>query len=108
MNSNRRSLMKVLFTIVGDPKGACYLFYREVNWPDNAPIPRISENVMIGTLFPCRVEKIFWAVDGPRNNSKNEPFLTIFCHFEDSPSLLFEADSTGFLQQNHPYFPKDL
>lgn len=98
--------MKILFTLVGGPNEKKELFYRDVDWPDNAPIPRADENLTIGNLFPCEVERVFWAIDTPANEHlSNEPFLTIICRFGDNINLLYEAMESGFLTSTHPYFP---
>jgi hypothetical protein len=78
----------ILFTVVGGPEHRKELFYREVSWPDEAPIPRIGENITLGTLFPCEITNIFWAVELPTNDI----------------NLLYQAVEEGFLLEFHPNF----
>ena len=98
--------MDILFSIVGGPKHTQYFFYKEVKWPENSPIPRIGENVMIGNLFPCEVTNIFWAVETQFDEtSLKEPFLTIMLEFKDNVGILHRAEEEGFISEVHPYFP---
>lgn len=98
-------IVEILFTIVGGPEDRKEFFYREVSWPDEAPIPRIGENILLGTLFPCEITNIYWAIDLPTNDHvSNEPFLTIMARFKDNVGLLHQAVEDGFVLESHPNF----
>jgi hypothetical protein len=91
--------MKVLFTIVCKHRNNTELFYREVEWPRDVPLPRVGENISLGNLFPCEITHVFWEIEAISGDPIS---VNIYTDFRDVKTTLYEAVEEGFLIEVTP------